>query len=259
MTTLSCRFPSIISYCALHHIRFQTALCLPSSLINVLRPIKLAESIVIKDLLDNQFSMRPLHSEFRIASKSGHTAALLAPCSRVLLEKLTFCHLVKKFPAFYGTRRLITALTSARQLYLTWARSVQHTPCHCRCCISIVVLSPIYSWVLEVASFPLAFPTKASTRLSSPPHVLHAPPISFSIWSPDHPNVMYRPLSSSLCIFLHHNVVSPLLGTNKFVPKYSHCSTLSNKLHPIFILCLGPAFWSPDMTCTEFYQHLLPV
>jgi hypothetical protein len=37
----------------------------------------------------------------------------LTPCSRVL-EKLTVPQLVKKFPAFYGTRRFITAFTSAR-------------------------------------------------------------------------------------------------------------------------------------------------
>jgi len=37
---------------------------------------------------------------------------------RVLLEKLTGLQLVKKFPVFYGTRRFITALTSAR-LHMT--------------------------------------------------------------------------------------------------------------------------------------------
>ena len=35
---------------------------------------------------------------------------LLTPCCRVLLEKLTGLQLVKKFPAFHGTRRFITAL-----------------------------------------------------------------------------------------------------------------------------------------------------
>jgi hypothetical protein len=40
--------------------------------------------------------------------------SLLTPWSRVLLEKLTGFQLVKKFPAFYGTRRFITAHTSAR-------------------------------------------------------------------------------------------------------------------------------------------------
>ena len=41
------------------------------------------------------------------------------PWSRVLLEKLAGLQLVKKFSAFYGTRRLITALTSARHLSLS--------------------------------------------------------------------------------------------------------------------------------------------
>jgi len=42
----------------------------------------------------------------------------LTPWSRVLVEKLTGLLLVKKFPAFYGTRRFITAFTSARHLSL---------------------------------------------------------------------------------------------------------------------------------------------
>ena len=44
---------------------------------------------------------------------------LLTPWSRVLLEKLTGFQLVNKFPAFYGTRRFITASTSARHLSLS--------------------------------------------------------------------------------------------------------------------------------------------
>ena len=47
------------------------------------------------------------------------TPYLLTPWSRVLLEKLTGLELVKKFPAFYGTRRLITVFTSARHLSLS--------------------------------------------------------------------------------------------------------------------------------------------
>jgi len=38
---------------------------------------------------------------------------ILTPWSRVLLEKLTSSQLVKKFPAFYGIGRFITAFTSA--------------------------------------------------------------------------------------------------------------------------------------------------
>ena len=43
---------------------------------------------------------------------------LLTPWCRVLLEKLTGLQLVKTFPAFHGTRRFITALTSVRRLSL---------------------------------------------------------------------------------------------------------------------------------------------
>jgi len=50
---------------------------------------------------------------------------LLTPWSRVLLEKLTGSQLVKEFPAYYGTRRFITAFTSARHLSLSPARSIQ--------------------------------------------------------------------------------------------------------------------------------------
>ena len=44
---------------------------------------------------------------------------LRTPWSRVLLEKLTGSQLVKKFPAFYGTRRFITVFISARHLSLS--------------------------------------------------------------------------------------------------------------------------------------------
>jgi hypothetical protein len=54
---------------------------------------------------------------------------LLTPCYRVL-EKLTGFQIVEKFPAFYGTRRFITTFTSASQLSLYWARSIQSLPPH---------------------------------------------------------------------------------------------------------------------------------
>ena len=50
---------------------------------------------------------------------------LLTPWCRVLLEKLTGLQLVKKFPAFHGTRRFITALTSVRHL------QSKHPACEC--------------------------------------------------------------------------------------------------------------------------------
>ena len=55
---------------------------------------------------------------------------LLTPWCRVLLEKLTGLQLVKNFPLFYGTRRFITAFTSARHLSLSLACSIQSIPPH---------------------------------------------------------------------------------------------------------------------------------
>jgi hypothetical protein len=49
----------------------------------------------------------------------------LAQGSRDLLEKLIVAQLVKKFPAFYKTRKLITMLTRTRDLAISWARWIQ--------------------------------------------------------------------------------------------------------------------------------------
>jgi hypothetical protein len=46
-----------IPYPILQHIRIQTVWCLPSSFCRVLRPIKLAENIFIKERLYNAFSV----------------------------------------------------------------------------------------------------------------------------------------------------------------------------------------------------------
>ena len=49
------------------------------------------------------------------------TSSSLTPHSTVHLQKLTVLQLLKKFPAFCGTRRFITAFTSARHPSLSWA------------------------------------------------------------------------------------------------------------------------------------------
>ena len=66
---------------------------------------------------------------------------LLTPWCRVLLEKLTGLQLVKKFPAFHGTRRFITALTSVRHLSLSWASPIQSIYPHPTSWRSILILS----------------------------------------------------------------------------------------------------------------------
>ena len=66
---------------------------------------------------------------------------LLIPRYRVLLEKLTGLQLVKKFPAFHGTRRFITAHTSVRHLSLSWVSPIQSIYPHPTSWRSILILS----------------------------------------------------------------------------------------------------------------------
>ena len=94
---------------------------------------------------------------------------LLTPWCRVLLEKLTALQLVKKFPAFHGTRRFITALTSLRHLSLSWASPIQSIYPHPTSWRSILILSTHLFLGLSSGLLPSDFPTKTlNTPLSSP-------------------------------------------------------------------------------------------
>src|SRR5215470_8073501 len=110
---------------------------------------------------------------------------LLTPWCKVLLEKLTGLQLVKKFSAFYGTRRFITALTSVRHLSLSWASPIQSTYPHPITWRSILILSTHLRLGLPSGLFPSGFPTKTLYAPSPHPYAPHAQPISFfSILSP---------------------------------------------------------------------------
>ena len=84
---------------------------------------------------------------------------ILTPWCRVLLEKLTGLQLVKKFPAFHGTRRFITALTSVRQLSLSWASPIQSIYTHPTSWRSILIISPHLRLGLPRGLLPSSFPT----------------------------------------------------------------------------------------------------
>ena len=96
---------------------------------------------------------------------------LLTPWCRVLLEKLNGLHLVKKFPAFHGTRRFITALTTVHHLSLSWASPIQSIYPHPTSWRSILILSTHLRLGLPSGLLPSGFPTKTLyTPLSSPIH-----------------------------------------------------------------------------------------
>ena len=110
---------------------------------------------------------------------------LLTPWCRVLLEKLTGLQLVKKFPAFHGTRRFITALTSFRHLSLSWASPIQSIYPHPTSWRSVLILSAHLRLGLPSGVLPSGFPTKTLYAPSPHPYAPHAQPISFfSILSP---------------------------------------------------------------------------
>jgi len=82
---------------------------------------------------------------------------LLTPWCRILLEKLTALQLVKKFPAFHGTRRFITALTSLRHPSLSWASPIQSIYSHPTSWRSILLLSTHLRLGLPSGLFPSGF------------------------------------------------------------------------------------------------------
>ena len=93
---------------------------------------------------------------------------LLTPWCRVLLEQLTGLQLVKKFPAFHGTRRFITALTSLRHLSPSWASPIQSIYPHHTSWRSILILSTHLRLGLPIGLLPSGFPKTLYTPFSSP-------------------------------------------------------------------------------------------
>ena len=141
---------------------------------------------------------------------------LLHSACRVLLEKLTGLQLVKKFPAFHGTRRFITALTSVRQLSLSWASPIQSIYTHPTSCRSILILSNHLRLGLPSSLFPSGFPTKtlytplsSSIRATCPAHLILLDFITRTILGEQ-----YKSFRSSLCNLLHSPITPSLLGPN---------------------------------------------
>ena len=87
--------------------------------------------------------------------------------------------LIKKFRAFHGTRRFVTALTSVRHLSLSWASPIQSIYTHPSPWRSILILSAHLRLGLTSGSFPPVSPPRPYTPPSPHPYAPHAQPISF--------------------------------------------------------------------------------
>jgi hypothetical protein len=101
---------------------------------------------------------------------------LLTAHSTVRLDKLTGLKPVKKFPAFYWTRRFITAFTSARHLSVSWDSPTQSIPPHPTSWRSILIYLPICAWVSPVVTFPqVSPPNPVHTSLLPQPSYMPCP------------------------------------------------------------------------------------
>jgi hypothetical protein len=99
-------------------------------------------------------------------------------------ERPAVLQLVKNCPAFYETRRFITAFTIALHLSLPWARSIHSIPPHPTSLGSILILSSHLRLCLPIGLYPSGFLTNVLYAFIFFAFVLRGLPISSSLtWS----------------------------------------------------------------------------
>ena len=177
---------------------------------------------------------------------------LLTPLSRILLEKLSGSQLVKNLPAFYGTRRFITAFTRARHLSLSWARSIQSM---------YPTLLPEDNLNITLPSMPESSEWSLSLRFphQNPVYTSHLPICatrSFHLIRLDLTTRIkfgeeYRSLNSSLCGFLESPVTLSLSGPNILLS-----APFSDTLSHYDLLPGDMCMWDIYAQTDSYFKHL---
>ena len=169
----------------------------------------------------------------------------LTPRSRVLLEKLTGFQLVKKFPALYGTLKFTTAFTSARQLSLTWASSIQSIPPHLTSWRSILILSSHLRLRFPSGLLPSGFSTKtlhtpllSPIRATCPAHLILLDLITnfhthikqqANVWFLHRTECLFRRFGGTLCLHIQGDRIRwPLHTTGTATTTISTTSNNNN-------------------------------
>ena len=138
-------------------------------------------------------------------------------------------HLVKKFPAFHGTRRFITALTSVRHLTLYWTSPIQSIFPHPTSWRSIIILP---------SHLRLGLRRSPSLRFPQQDHI-HPPLFTLRATWPAHPILLdfitrtilgeeYRSFSSSLCNLLYSPnkiLYSKIIITPKYLSTFPNTNS----------------------------------
>jgi len=132
------------------------------------------------------------------------------PRGRVLLQKLIVTLLVKKFPAFYGTRRFITVCTTARHWSLSrpWLLSL---------CFPKVLITPRTSeW-----SLPFRYSAENLVYISHFSHACYMPNLSHHRWCIHPNNIRWSVQVMKLLIMQSSTASCPhLLLRSKYSPRH---------------------------------------
>ena len=151
--------------------------------------------------------MRFISEARNVRSSTYLLTYLITPWCRVL-EKLTGLQLVKKFPAFHGTLRFITALTR-----VLGQPNPVHIPTfhlleiHPNIIHPSTPRSPQWSPSLRFPHQDPIHPLFLPIRATCPAHLILIDFITRKILGED-----YKSFSSSLCNLLHSPITSSLLG-----------------------------------------------
>jgi len=143
------------------------------------------------------------------------TVKQLTPWLKVLLDKLTVPHPIKKSPKCYGIWRFITVLTTAHHLSISCARWIQSTSSqHMSLKFILILFSRLWSGFPN-GLFLSGFSTKTMyVYTSSFSHMCHMPRQSHTPWFGQSDSLIfieeYRSCwSSSLCNVLLHIGLCP--------------------------------------------------